>query len=501
MLILKRLLLVGIVWHLGGVLSVTHAATDCNVVTEISPAECISLLELYNSTDGPNWKNSLEWNETNTPCSWHGITCENHDVTEINLSDNQLTGTIPNFSALPNLEWLYLSSNQLTGRIPNFSTLSNLQGLHLWNNQLTGTIPNFSALPNLEVLSLSNNQLTGTIPNFSALPNLEMLDLRSNQLTGTLPNFSALPNLEMLALHSNQLTGTLPNFNALSNLETLDLGSNQLMGLIPNFSALPNLLGLELSENQLTGTIPNFSALPNLVGLALSENQLTGTIPNFSAMPNLEWLYLGSNQLTGMIPVSYNALINLNYLDIRNNLLCKKADYDYSIWPIEQSRLNDETTWQAQLETFPICETSTNNEETGDEIVTVYNFPLKFIRLKELYQIGEIVEVKIEVHFTAKNPADRVDLWIAVQLPSKEFLYMTPLPSADLFSTTSQFFKSNLGTTEDTFSVISDFKVEPGLGGNYTFYAALIETGKNPLNDGMWVMRYIEQASTMLSAR
>jgi hypothetical protein len=201
-------------------------------------------------------------------------------------------------------------------------------------------------------------------------------------------------------------------------------------------------------------------------------------------------LYLDSNQLTGMIPVSYNTLINLDILNLRNNPLCKKADFDYSVWLIKQSRYDDETTWQAQLETFPICEAPTDD-----------NSPLRFIELKESYQIDEIVEVKIEVHFTATPPADRVDLWIAVQMPSTDFLYITPLHSAAIFRIEPQFFKDSLSTTEDTFSVISDLQVPAGIGGNYTFYAALIETGKNPWKDGMQVIRHIEQASTLLSNR
>jgi Leucine-rich repeat (LRR) protein len=546
------LLLVGSILHLGAT-SVTQAATDCNAVTEISPAECESLLELYHSTDGANWKNNEGWNVTNTPCSWYGIRCENYGVTEISFGlmggnnlkgilpnfsalpnlkslyissgnqltgtipnfsalpnlkmlriyNNQLTGTIPNFSALPNLEMLWLNENKLTGTISNFSALPNLEWLRLSDNQLTGTIPNFSALPNLSGLELSSNQLTGTIPNFSALPNLKRLELHSNRLTGTISNFSALPNLQSLRLSDNQLTGTIPNFNALPNLGRLDLDENQLTGTIPNFSALPNLQGLDFGSNQLTGAIPNFNALPNLSYLYLDSNQLTGTIPNFNALPNLKRLYLDSNQLTGMIPVSYNTFINLFFLDLRNNPLCKKADFDYSIWPIRSSRLNsdDETTWQAQLETFPICEPTTNDEGTNSEIVTDYNPPLRFSGLKESYQIGEIVEVKIEVNFTAKNPADTVDLWIAVQTPSSEFLYMTPLPLAALFSLEPQFFRDSLGTTKDTFSVISDFKVPTGVGGNYTFYAALIETGRNPFKDGMWVIREMKQANTLLSNR
>ena len=218
---------VGIALNLGAV-SAVQAATDCNAVTEISPAECYSLLEFYNSTDGANWKYNEGWNVTDTPCRWYGITCLNGGVGKIVLQDNQLTGTISDFSALPNLEVLWLYKNQLTGTIPDFSTLPKLKELWFHKNQLTGTIPNFSALSNLETLYLHDNQLTGTIPNFNTLPHLVLLYLRNNQLTGTIPNFSGLPNLESLSLSSNQLTGTIPDFSGLPNLESLSLGGNQL---------------------------------------------------------------------------------------------------------------------------------------------------------------------------------------------------------------------------------------------------------------------------------
>jgi len=52
----------------------TQAATDCNTVTEIPVSECQSLMELYNSTNGANWKNNTGCNQTNTPCSWFGVT-------------------------------------------------------------------------------------------------------------------------------------------------------------------------------------------------------------------------------------------------------------------------------------------------------------------------------------------------------------------------------------------------------------------------------------------
>jgi hypothetical protein len=149
---------VGIGLNLGAV-SVVQAATDCNAVTEISPAECVSLLELYHSTNGANWKYNEGWNVTDTPCSWYGITCLNGGVSKIVLQDNQLTGTIPDFTNLSNLEAFWLHKNQLTGTIPDFSTLPKLKELWFHKNQLTGTIPNFSGLPHLESLSLGGNQL------------------------------------------------------------------------------------------------------------------------------------------------------------------------------------------------------------------------------------------------------------------------------------------------------------------------------------------------------
>ena len=52
---------------------------------------------------------------------------------------------------------------------------------------------------------------------------------------------------------------------------------------------------------------------------------------------------------------------------------------------------------------------------------------------------------------------------------------------------------------KERFDVISDFTVPTGMVGTYTFYAALIETGKNPWQDGTEVIKYIQQISVFLS--
>lgn len=61
-----------------------------------------------------------------------------------------MSGTLPDFSKLPNLETLNLIFNQLSGEIPDFANLTKLTDLSLSFNQLTGEIPNFSNLPALK---------------------------------------------------------------------------------------------------------------------------------------------------------------------------------------------------------------------------------------------------------------------------------------------------------------------------------------------------------------
>jgi hypothetical protein len=72
-----------------------QAATDCVTVIEISSTECEALVALYNSTNGDNWRINSGWLETNTPCSWHGVTCSGGYVSRLSLSYNELSGTIP----------------------------------------------------------------------------------------------------------------------------------------------------------------------------------------------------------------------------------------------------------------------------------------------------------------------------------------------------------------------------------------------------------------------
>jgi hypothetical protein len=284
-------------------------ATDCNAVTEIPKTECQALLELYNSTDGPNWLNRSGWNDNDMPCSWFGIICNNGRVANLNLGENGLNGTLPNsLGNLSNLTHLNLSPNNITGSIPeSLGNLSNLTVLHLYSNNITGSIPeSLGNLSNLTQLSLSSNNITGSIPeSLGNLSNLDDIELQQNNITGPIPNSLAnLNNLTIFWAYGNEINGSIPeSLGNLSNLRTLGLSDNKIIGSIPeSLVNLSNLQVLQLSNNKITGPIPELLGnLSELYSLHLDNNQLTGTIPN--SLINTQYLsasscFLANNHLT-----------------------------------------------------------------------------------------------------------------------------------------------------------------------------------------------------------
>jgi len=180
--------------------------------------------------------------------------------------------------SIENTTELNLSSNNLTGSIPSeIGNLTNLTGLHLYGNQLTGSIPpEIGNLTNLENLSLYGNQLTGSIP----------------------PEIGNLTNLTDLYLHENELTGSIPSeIGNLTNLTHLILSSNQLIGEIPESICDLNISwdGWEfnISNNQLCPPYP--SCIEEYVGeqdttncgqVSIIDETLPITYNLYNAYPN-----------------------------------------------------------------------------------------------------------------------------------------------------------------------------------------------------------------------
>jgi Leucine-rich repeat (LRR) protein len=305
------------------------ALTFLKPASAISVKDSLALVALYDATNGPEWKNKSGW-LSGTVNTWFGISLNGNNVTQINLSGNNLRGFIPSdIGKLTSLTHLDLNSNKLINSIPpEIENLTNLNYLRLYNNQLSGNIPpQIGGLIHLFDLLLFQNQLNGDIPpQIGNLKQLHLLWLNSNQLSGPIPvEIDSLRNLVSLNLWSNQLSGTIPHqIGNLSNLGSLYLDKNLLTGSIPvEIGQLSNLVTLKLEENQLSDTIPSqIGDLSLLTEINLEYNQLNGTIPvGFEKLKNLRFLKLSHNQLVGSIPSWIGNLSSLTEISLEYNQL------------------------------------------------------------------------------------------------------------------------------------------------------------------------------------
>ncbi|XP_059639986.1 receptor-like protein EIX1 [Cornus florida] len=108
-------------------------------------------------------------------------------VTSMDLSDNNLSGEIPNeLTHLLGLRSLNLSRNLLTGRIPeNIGSMGLLESIDFSANHLSGEIPpSMTSLTFLSHLNLSNNNLTGEIPLSTQLQSFNASSFVGNSLCG-----------------------------------------------------------------------------------------------------------------------------------------------------------------------------------------------------------------------------------------------------------------------------------------------------------------------------
>ena len=174
--------------------ALTPEETACNFLQITSLAECRATakipfcgLEYLNSPMLRCYFGNYTPNGGRTIPSEIGLLSQ---LTELDLSYFQLTGTIP--STLPNLTKLTnlrMSGNKLNGTIPSsLSRLLQLQDLILNDNLFTGSIPSsLSSLTQLSLVSLDANSLTGEVPSsLSVLTGLVYLSLVGNLLNGTI---------------------------------------------------------------------------------------------------------------------------------------------------------------------------------------------------------------------------------------------------------------------------------------------------------------------------
>ncbi len=250
--------------------------------------DSLALVDLYNSTGGPNWTNKGYWLTPTSVDNWFGVKTSrgvNSRVTSVYLINNNLKGTIPNsIGNLTQLNNLNFSSNQLTGAVPSSITnLTKLVQFYLNNNKLSGTIlDKLTTAPNLSDIVLNNNQFTGGFPTSIAnWSNLQKFIVNNNQFADSLPNSISVwkNNLSYLYLHNNQFYGKLPDsIGFLAGLYFFDISNNKFSGRIPaSVSKLKQVFKFAIEKNNFT-----FDGMSTVSSL----NMPSGT-PTYSPQGNI----------------------------------------------------------------------------------------------------------------------------------------------------------------------------------------------------------------------
>ncbi|EAH3957178.1 TPA: internalin N-terminal domain-containing protein [Listeria monocytogenes] len=200
-----------------------------------------------------------------------------NNVTDVGIMEfgEELT-EFPDITTIPHLETLLFNKppETLTRNLslPDYQNYPEMDSITLSGNNLIGSIPDFTGMPDLKHLSITDMSIrSDEIPDFKNIPLLLTLDLSGNQVT-TIPDFQNTPELLELVLGENQIND-IPDFQNIPNLITLDLSFNNLTKTMTNFTHLPHLINLDLDYNHLN-ELPS-----NVLSSTFVENQ-KGTVPD-----------------------------------------------------------------------------------------------------------------------------------------------------------------------------------------------------------------------------
>ncbi|KAL4353092.1 hypothetical protein GQ457_06G004060 [Hibiscus cannabinus] len=348
------------------------------------------LLGFKNSLNLSSSEILVEWNQGTDCCSWDDsignlgqltwielryckFTASDMSpyVSVLDLHGNQFQGKIPFFPQAA--YYIDYSDNNFHGSIlESICNNSQLTILDLSNNSLSGSIPQClltKAGVFLGVLNLKQNNLTGTISDtfgklpttnsrsqskptdwVESTPELRVLVLRSNNFRGDVNcggNNVTWPMLQIIDLASNSFSGKLPQgllmtWDSMKAHGVEPYSENLRYEVMPSRATFHDSvrvtmkgLELELVKIQTFFTSIDFSCnkfeghIPEAIGdfkalylLNLSNNLLSGRVPSFlGSLPKLEALDLSNNHLGGHIPLQLANLNFLSFLNLSNNEL------------------------------------------------------------------------------------------------------------------------------------------------------------------------------------
>ena len=265
--------------------------------------DSLNLTQIYIQTQGSNW--SQNWDLTQPVSTWAGVQMDaNGNVTHINLSNNNLNGSLSSLS-FPHLIELDASSNQLTGIIPDLINSPAIKHLDLSNNQLQSELTGFLTASQIEYVDVSNNEIAGVVPSIDHLSQLKTLNISNNMMQGTIPSISTMSQLQALDISNNYFYGDAPVPH--TNIKEYYITNNNFSGDVLFLSSLGSIEKIDMSHNQFSGYVPPLMSQTNLQELNLSNNNFDIIASGFS-FQSLSFYDISQNALTfeDILPIQSN---------------------------------------------------------------------------------------------------------------------------------------------------------------------------------------------------
>ncbi len=305
---------------LGNVILLSELYLDNNLLTGRIPTSFSHLFELQIlSLSNNDFTGSL-------PVHFNEL----RKISFINISFNHLTGPLSNrFIRMEHLGTLLVNDNRFSGSIEqlfNSTIRLRINTIDLSSNQLTGTIPSYVFNNSRQLLSFAaiDNCFSGKIPeeicNAETLTAIALDGLHtSSACTQKILPFSKAKSYSIPI----NLQGSIPFcVYKMKNLKTLHLSGNGLTGTLPtDLTISSSLTDLSLSHNRLYGSIPTIFQEHNWINLDLSFNKFNGILLNNNVSYNDNYynsmnssLTLEINRLSGSIPSSLLTMNNINIL-------------------------------------------------------------------------------------------------------------------------------------------------------------------------------------------
>ena len=167
-------------------------------------------------------------------------------LSDVDLSENQLTKIPEGLLSLPNVRRLNLGSNLLTEVSHGIEKWTNIETFILSRNKIKSLPPTLTKLTKMKRLYLNENQLDfeGIPSGMSKLVNLQTFSAADNLLEMIPEGLCRCGSLKVLILARNKLI-TLPDTIHLTELETLDLKGNADLVMPPKPTELMKGSGAE----------------------------------------------------------------------------------------------------------------------------------------------------------------------------------------------------------------------------------------------------------------